>query len=242
MAGPQKSDDALGGNVKRDLEIRWRSIQQKVLHSCKRSQRDPAAVTLVAVSKKQPIELIRKAYDLGIREFGENYVQELAEKRAALPSDIRWHFIGPLQTNKIKLLGEVALVHSIDRLSLAEELHRKRLGLVPQDVLIQVNISNEETKHGFILDQLRQSIEAVSRLQGLRVRGLMTMPPPASVPEDNRIYFQQLRSASDLLGQYLQKPVVLSMGMSDDFEVAIEEGATHIRVGTLLFGERPSPA
>jgi pyridoxal phosphate enzyme (YggS family) len=242
MAGPQKSEDALGGNMKRDLEIRWRSIQEKVLRSCKRSQRDPAAVTLVAVSKKQPIELIRKAYDLGIRDFGENYVQELVEKRAALPSDIRWHFIGPLQTNKIKLLGEVALVHSIDRLSLAEELHRKRLGLVPQDVLIQVNISNEETKHGFILDQLREGVEAISRLQGLRVRGLMTMPPPASVPEDNRKYFQQLRSASDLLGQYLQKPVVLSMGMSDDFEVAIEEGATHIRVGTLLFGERPSPA
>lgn len=230
MAGQSASDTS--------LESRWRAILERVKQSCQRAKRDPNSVTLVAVSKKQPIELIQQAYDLGIRDFGENYVQELTEKREQLPSDIRWHFIGPLQSNKIKLLGEVALIHSVDRLSLCEELAKKSVASGSREVLVQVNLSNEVTKHGFSADGLKDSLATMSSLKGIKLRGLMTMPPPVTSPEQNRVYFRQLRECAAGLERHLIPPIALSMGMSDDFEVAIEEGATHIRVGTLLFGDR----
>ncbi len=197
--------------------------------------RIPAGVTLVAVSKTQPAEAIREAYAAGQRDFGENYAQEWREKADALAdlADLRWHFVGGLQTNKVKYLaGRVHLVHAVDREELARELSRRfgQKGAVAR-VLLEVNTGGEATKGGVAPADAPALAAAVRALPGVDLRGLMCMPPPE---DDPRPHFRLLRALRDRLGL-----ADLSMGMSADWEVAIEEGATIVRVGTAIFGARP---
>lgn len=197
--------------------------------------RVPAGVTLVAVSKTQPAEAIREAYAAGLRDFGENYAQEWRAKADALAdlADLRWHFVGSLQTNKVKLLaGRVAYVHAVDRLELARELSKRwaALGKTVQ-VFLEVNTGGEETKGGCAPAEVDALAGAVRGLPGVELAGLMCIPPPEGDP---RPHFRTLRALRDRLG--LRE---LSMGMSGDWEAAIEEGATFVRIGTALFGARP---
>ena len=197
--------------------------------------RVPAGVTLVAVSKTQPAEAIREAYAAGLRDFGENYAQEWKAKADALAdlADLRWHFVGSLQTNKVKLLaGRVAYVHAVDRLELARELSKRwaALGKTVQ-VFLEVNTGGEESKGGCAPAEVEALAGAVRGLPGVELAGLMCIPPPEGDP---RPHFRTLRALRDRLG--LRE---LSMGMSGDWEAAIEEGATFVRIGTALFGARP---
>ncbi|ACH39711.1 pyridoxal-5'-phosphate-dependent enzyme, class III [Citrifermentans bemidjiense Bem] len=218
-------------------------IRERIRQAALRAGREPDAVRLVAVSKTKPAAAIEEAFACGQQIFGENYVQELVGKKGELPPEISWHFIGNLQSNKVRqIAGMVDLIHSVDRLSLAAEIDRQwgALGKVCE-VLIQVNISQEETKGGTSSDELFQLVRDVAKLSNLRVVGLMTMPPFFDDPEGARPYFRELRE----LARKLEAAAIpgvsmleLSMGMSGDFEAAIEEGATLVRVGSALFGER----
>ncbi len=222
------------------------NIQQigaRIAAACARCGRDPASVQLVAVSKTKPAALVEEAFASGQTLFGESYVQEFIAKAEEVSSPVEWHFIGALQSNKVKsLVGRVALIHSVDRLSLAREIDRQwgKVGAQAQ-VLLQVNLGGEESKSGTDEAALPALAEAVSRLPNLRVRGLMTLPPWYDDPEAVRPHFRRLRELSGEVAR-LGLPGVameeLSMGMSHDFEVAVEEGATLVRVGTAIFGER----
>ena len=199
---------------------------------------------LVAVSKTRPASELIEALAAGQRLFGENYVQELTEKARALSVDAEWHFIGHLQSNKVRhIAGLVSMIHSVDRLSLATEIDRQwreRVGR-PCDLLVQVNISGEATKSGTTADEAIRLVREISLLPNTKVCGLMTMPPFFDDPEGARPYFRQLREIADAIRDEAIPGVEmteLSMGMSGDFEVAIEEGATLVRVGTAIFGER----
>ena len=196
----------------------------------------PPGVTLVAVSKAQPSAAVREAYAAGQRHFGENYVQEWREKAEALADlgDLAWHFVGSLQTNKVKyLVGRVALVHTVDRLDLAGEISRRsaQKGAATR-VLVEVNVAGEAGKAGCAPVEVPALVEAVRALPGLELRGLMCIPPAEGDP---RLHFRTLRALRDRLGL-----ADLSMGMSGDYPAAIEEGATMVRVGTAIFGERPA--
>jgi len=220
-----------------------RSIHERMSSAAIRAGRTPSGVRLVAVSKTQPAEAIRAASEAGQLIFGENYVQELQEKTAQVPAQVEWHFIGSLQTNKVKyVVGLVSLIHSVDRLSLAREINRQwgKNGKTC-DILLQVNISGEETKSGTTAEGVIELARQAAALPYLRIRGLMTMPPFYDDPELARPYFRELRRLSDVIEAHNIPGVAmeeLSMGMSGDFEVAIEEGATLVRVGTAVFGER----
>jgi pyridoxal phosphate enzyme (YggS family) len=218
-------------------------INERIAAAAVKVGRDLASVRLVAVSKTKPAGLVDEAARCGQRLFGENYVQELTAKAAEAREPVEWHFIGGLQSNKVKYIaGLVTMIHSVDRLSLAEEIDRQwgRLGRTC-DVLIQVNIACEATKSGTTGEGVLDLAAAVARLPHLRVRGLMTMPPFFDDPEQARPYFRELRrlgglvAARKIVGVEMAE---LSMGMSGDFEVAIEEGATLVRVGSAIFGER----
>lgn len=224
------------------LADRWHAISARVAAACVRAGRAPGEVTIVAVSKLQPAEAVIAAAAAGARDFGENYAQELAAKREAC-GDVRWHFIGRLQRNKAKLVaGKVALVHAVDSVDLAEEL-AKRAGGVLQPVLVAVNLGGEDTKGGASPDAAPALAAAIARVPGIRLDGLMTMPPPSDDPEASRPAFVALRALRDQLQQDLGQPLpVLSMGMSGDFEVAIGCGATHVRIGTAIFGARAPAA
>lgn len=218
-------------------------IRERIVAASLRAGRDPASVRLVAVSKTKPASMIDEAARAGQHLFGENYVQELAAKALEVCERVEWHFIGGLQSNKVKYIaGLVSMIHSVDRLSLAQEIDRQwgRLGKVC-DVLIQVNIACEATKCGITSEEVFKLVRDVAVLPNLRVKGLMTMPPFFDDPEGARPYFRELnRLAGDIAA--LNIPGVemreLSMGMSGDFEVAIEEGATLVRVGSAIFGGR----
>lgn len=218
-------------------------IQERIRTAAERCGRDPRSVRLVAVSKTQPVEAIIAASEAGQRIFGENYVQELLDKAGKAPETAEWHFIGSLQSNKVKYIaGLVSLIHSVDRISLAREIDRQwqRTGKVC-DILLQVNISGEETKSGTTAAGVIELAREAAALPHLRIRGLMTMPPFFDEPERARPYFRELRRlagvimAEDIPGVSMDE---LSMGMSGDFEVAVEEGATLVRVGSAIFGER----
>jgi pyridoxal phosphate enzyme (YggS family) len=206
--------------------------------------RDPKSVRLVAVSKTVPSEKVRQAIDAGVTILGENYVQEARDKIGALEScPVSWHFIGHLQSNKAKFAVKLFdLIHSVDSLKLAVELNKqaKKLNKV-QQILIQVNIAREETKSGLPEQETPQLIKEISRLDNLAIKGLMTMPPYFNAPQRVRPFFKVLRKLRDEIKE-LQLPAValdeLSMGMTGDFEVAIQEGATLVRIGTAIFGER----
>jgi len=223
---------------------RFAAIQARVAGACERAGRAADGVTVIAVSKTQPVEVVREAVAAGARELGENYAQELASKLAALAADpaaapVRWHFIGRLQRNKVKLVaGRVALVHAVDTLELAEELARRAGGAV-QPILLAVNLAGEDTKGGVTGETAPAVARALAAVTGCSLDGLMTMPPPADDAAASRPYFDQLRALRDRLQDELGRPLpILSMGMSHDFEVAIACGATHVRVGTAIFGSR----
>ena len=220
-----------------DLAAALTAVQQRVAHAARQAARNPDTVTLVAVSKTHPPQAIRDAYALGQRHFGENYAQELRNKAAELQDlvGLRWHFLGPLQRNKVKYVVGVAQVfHALDRLDLAAELgaRAQSLGRV-QDVLVEVNVGKETTKHGVAPADLDALVEKVRSVPGVNVRGLMCIPPPRDRPEQTRQDFLLLWGCAQRLGL-----PELSMGMSADFEEAIGQGATLVRVGTAIFGQR----
>lgn len=218
-------------------------IRQRITSACERCGRDPQQVRLVAVSKKKPAGDIAAAFDAGQLLFGESYVQEFCEKEEQISQPLEWHFIGGLQSNKVKYLrGKTTLIHSIDRLSLAREVNRQweKTGQ-PARVLLQFNLGREASKSGAEQEQALQFAAQVSELPFLQVCGLMTLPPWDADPERVRPYFRQLRQLSEQITAARLPNICmaeLSMGMSHDFEVAIEEGATLIRVGTAIFGAR----
>jgi hypothetical protein len=234
-------------DLERDsLDTRYQRITERIAEACQKVGRPFESVTLVAVSKHVSLDLMLEATRLGIRDFGESRIQEVLPKMSQLPDQaLRWHFIGHLQTNKVKrVVGEFLLIHSVDSWKLAEALSREAaaLGLV-QPILVQVNTSGELSKYGMTPDATPALVERiVSELPGVQVQGLMTMAPHAEDPETARPFFRRLRELRDELAGRLPKGVSLnhlSMGMSDDFAVAVEEGATMIRIGTGLFGARP---
>lgn len=220
---------------------RVRVVRQRIEAAARRAGRNPDAVRLVAASKSQPVEAIAEAIAAGVSEFGENRAQELREKRPLIAQDVTWHFIGRLQTNKVKyVIPGVALIHSLDRLSLAEELQRRAVQLgVEVNALVEVNTSGETSKGGVSPADLPSFLAALSSFDRLRARGLMTMAAPGN-PAAARTSFRRLRELRDALraapgGAELSE---LSMGMSDDFEIAVEEGATIVRIGSAIFGSR----
>lgn len=220
-----------------------KEVEAKIEAACKRAGRDRSEVTLIAVSKTKPVEMLEEAYETGIREFGENKVQEMMDKYEVMPKDIHWHMIGHLQRNKVKyLMGKAALIHSVDSLRLAEEISAQSVKHeVTTDILIEVNIAGEETKFGTDREDAIALVEAAAKLPNIHICGLMTIAPFVENPEDNRKYFQQIRQLSvDIKEKNIDNVDmrILSMGMTGDYEVAIEEGATMVRVGTGIFGAR----
>lgn len=223
------------------IVARLESIRGKVRDAALAAGRPPDSVTLVAVSKTHPAAAIRAAYEAGQRDFGENYAQELARKRVELEdlAEIRWHFIGALQSNKAKLVVPgTALVHAIDRASVVEALQRRAeaAGIIAE-VLVEVNVAGEHSKAGVAPEQVEELLSTAAALSSVRVRGLMCLPPVGE-PEKVRPYFRRLRELRESLAGRHPSLDLLSMGMSGDFEVAIAEGSTHVRVGTAIFGER----
>jgi pyridoxal phosphate enzyme (YggS family) len=219
-------------------------IKGRVALACRRADRDPEDVRLVAVSKTFPSTRIEEAARSGVADFGENYIQELLEKREAVGSmPVRWHFIGHLQTNKVKYIaGWIHLIHSVERIGLAKEIDRRaaQSGRVI-DVLVEVNTTGEESKYGVRPEETVGFVRQLEEFRHLHVAGLMTIGPFLPDPEGSRPMFQTLRHLKDELAALHQENVTprhLSMGMTGDFEVAIEEGATIIRIGTAIFGRR----
>ena len=219
------------------------NIENRIQEACARAGRKRDEVTLIAVSKTKPVEMLQEVYKEGIRDFGENKVQELCQKIEVLPKNINWHMIGHLQTNKVKyIVGKTRLIHSVDSLKLAEEIQRlaeKRD--VDVDILVEVNIANEESKFGISKEKVIDLVQAISRLTRVHIKGLMTIAPLVNNPEDNRLFFRGIKELSvDIELQNIDNVSmdVLSMGMTGDYEVAIEEVATMVRVGTGIFGDR----
>lgn len=225
--------------IKENLSI----VEQNIQAACKRAGRQREEVTLIAVSKTKPIDMIQEVMAEGILDFGENKVQELTSKYEILPKDLRWHLIGHLQTNKVKyIIDKTVLIHSVDSYKLAEQINKEasKKGIIC-DILIEVNIAEEETKFGVTSENTCPLILEISKLKNLHVRGLMTIAPFVDIPEKNREHFRKLRQLNiDIKMKNIDNVTmdVLSMGMTGDYEVAIEEGATMVRVGTGIFGER----
>ena len=206
-------------------------IEERIVKACDSAGRSRDEVTLIAVGKTRPVETLREAYDLGVRQFGENRFQEADEKIDQLPSDIVWHYIGKLQSNKARRAAErMSVIHTLESDS---QLRKIANGDRIVDGLIEVNLGREPQKSGIFAENLDEYLEKVTQCSRVRFRGLMTVPPLSLDPEECRTYFRQLRKLGDGIGAEW-----LSMGMTADFEVAIQEGATHIRVGTAIFGER----
>lgn len=226
-----------------DLQENLQQVEANICKACENAGRKRSDVTLIAVSKTKPIEMLQTVYDLGPRDFGENKVQEMCGKMEVLPKDIRWHMIGHLQTNKVKyIIGKTELIHSVDSLHLAKEIEKqaaKNNVIVP--ILIEVNIAEEESKFGIHKEETIALVREVAQMEHIHIRGLMTIAPYVENPEDNRPYFKEIRQLSvDIKEENIDNVDmdVLSMGMTGDYMVAIEEGATLVRVGTGIFGER----
>lgn len=226
-----------------DVTGNLKSVEERIAAACRRAGRDRDSVKLVCVTKTKPLPMLEEAYRDGYRAFGENKVQEISLKKPQLPSDIRWHMIGHLQTNKVKqVLPNVVMIHSVESEHLANEISKQAVKLgIEIPVLIEVNIAKEESKFGVMPEDAAQFIRNIAPLPGMKIRGLMTSAPYTENPETNRVYFRNLRElAIDINGQNIDNVSMyeLSMGMSGDFEVAVEEGATIVRVGSAIFGER----
>ncbi len=220
-----------------------KQVEENIIKSCEKVGRDPKEVTLIAVSKTKPYTAIEEALPSGVLDYGENKVQELTEKYEILPKDIRWHMIGHLQRNKVKyLVGKVELIHSVDSLRLANQIETefaKKNKIA--NILIEVNMANEESKFGITSETTEQLVREISKLEHIRIKGLMTIAPYTDNPETNRVYFRNMKKLSvDIEEKNIDNVSmnVLSMGMTGDYQVAIEEGATMVRVGTGIFGER----
>lgn len=225
--------------VKENLE----QVRENIKKACENAKRDVSEVTLIAVSKTKPVPMLQEAYDAGSRDFGENKVQEIMDKYPVLPEDIRWHMIGHLQRNKVKyIVDKVYLIHSVDSLRLAEEISSQaEKKQVEVNILVEVNIAQEESKFGTSREEAITLVEEISRLPHIHIQGLMTIAPFVENPEDNRKYFKQIKELSvDIMQKNIDNVSmgILSMGMTGDYMVAIEEGATMVRVGTGIFGER----
>ncbi len=220
-----------------------KKVEDNVDAACRKAGRSRAEVTLIAVSKTKPVEMLSTIYNQGIRDFGENKVQEMCDKMEQLPSDIRWHMIGHLQTNKVKyIVGHTTLIHSVDSLHLAKEIEKQAEKKdVTVDILVEVNIAEEESKFGIHKEETYELVRQIAALPHVHICGLMTIAPYVENPEENRMYFRGIRQLSvDIAEQNIDNVDmdVLSMGMTGDYMVAIEEGATMVRVGTGIFGER----
>ena len=223
---------------------RLAEVQRRIREACERGGRDPDGVTLLGISKRQPMERVRAAIAAGLEVLGENQIQEAAAKIPQLPVTVEWQFVGHLQSNKVKTAVRLFdTIHSIDRLKIARRIdleagrQNRRI-----EGMIQVNLGDEPSKHGFAAEGLFEAVRPLADLEHLRIAGLMAIPPWEEELEAARRWFRRLRELRDELGarpEWRGRPGCLSMGMSHDFEVAIEEGATHVRVGTAIFGARP---
>lgn len=231
--------------IKENLAV----VENMIDETCKKSGRKRDEVTLIAVSKTKPLEMIQEAYAQGCRDFGENKVQELVDKYEKLPKDIRWHMIGHLQRNKVKsIIDKVYMIHSVDSIRLAKEISKEAVKKdVTVNILVEVNAANEETKFGVSSEEeTKQLVYNITKLPNIRVKGLMTVAPFVENAEENRIYFKKLKKlAVDIMQENIDNRYsdrismsILSMGMTGDYSVAISEGATYVRVGTGIFGER----
>ena len=218
-------------------------VKERIEQACIRSGRNPGEVTLIAVSKTKPVPMLEEAYAAGARDFGENKVQEIAAKKPELPEDIRWHMIGHLQRNKVgQVLGKAVLIHSVDSLRLARQIETDaaKAGL-DVDILLEVNVAREESKYGFMLEEVEDAIMTIKDFPHVHIKGLMTIAPFVENPEENRGIFKKLfEFAVDIDKKNIDNVTmgVLSMGMTGDYEVAVKEGATMVRVGTGIFGVR----
>ncbi|MCD7743895.1 MAG: YggS family pyridoxal phosphate-dependent enzyme [Lachnospiraceae bacterium] len=223
------------------LKDNLQEVEKRVSMACERAGRSRDEVLLIAVSKTKPVEMVQEIYDAGVRDFGENHPQEIREKFPQLPSDTKWHMIGHLQTNKIKYIIERAcMVHSVDSVHLAEEISKAAIKsgrCMP--VLAEINMAKEASKYGVMPEDAEDFIRQIAALPGIRVEGLMTIAPYTEHAEENRVYFRDMKKLFvDIRGKNIDNVNMhhLSMGMTGDFEVAIEEGATMVRVGTGIFG------
>ena len=231
----EKENDFIGENLN--------LVNQNIQKACGIAGRNTSDVTLIAVSKTKPVSMLMEAYEYGCREFGENKVQELTQKYDEMPKDIHWHMIGHLQRNKVKyIVGKVALIHSVDSLKLAEEISREAVKKQTKvSILIEVNIAGEDSKYGVEPVNAEKLVREAALLPGICIKGLMAIAPFVEDPEENRQYFALLKQLSVDIKQKNIDNVnmnVLSMGMTGDYLVAIEEGATYVRVGTGIFGNR----
>ena len=217
-------------------------VKENIKRACDKAGRKTEEVTLIDVSKTKPIEMLKEAYDAGERDFGENYVQELVDKIPQMPEDVRWHMIGHLQTNKVKyIVGKVSLIHSVDTLHLAQAISKESVKRdVTSDILVEINVAGEDSKFGTSdMSANLEMIKEFSKLPNIVIKGLMTSAPYTEDPETNRNYFKELKAfAYNEVKEYISGTPVLSMGMTGDYVVAVEEGATMVRVGTGIFGER----
>lgn len=219
-------------------------VESRVQAACKRAGRPREDVLLIAVSKTKPVELIREIMETGTKDFGENKVQEMCSKIEEIKEPLNWHLIGHLQRNKVKyIVDKACLIHSVDSLRLAEEIQKEAVkkGVDKVPVLIEVNMAQEASKDGINASETEELVREIAKLPNVQIRGLMTIAPFVDDPEENRVHFQAMRRLRDQL-RAMDIPGVemteLSMGMTNDFEVAIEEGTTMVRVGTAIFGER----
>lgn len=225
------------------MNEKYLQIKDKVENALNASNRKIDDCTLIAVSKTKPVEMLKEVYDAGCRDFGENKVQELIDKYAKMPEDVKWHMIGHLQTNKVKyIVDKVYMIHSVDSVKLARQISKeaeKKQVNVP--ILLEVNLADEESKFGFQDSEIMGAVEEIAQLPGIQLKGLMTVPPFVEDGEDNRIYFAKLKQLSvDIMNKNMDNVCmdILSMGMTSDYEVAVTEGATYVRVGSAIFGDR----
>ena len=218
-------------------------VRKKMAEACERAGRNPEDVTLISVGKTKPVSMLLEAYEAGARDFGENKVQEILEKRPQMPEDARIHMIGHLQTNKVgQVIDKAVLIHSVDSIHLAEKIEKEagKRALI-SDILLEVNAAREESKYGFFLEEVIPALEIIGKFPHIRVKGLMTIAPNVENVEENRKYFTKLfQLYVDIKSKNIDNGTMdaLSMGMTGDYEIAIEEGAPMIRVGTGIFGSR----
>ena len=225
--------------IKENLE----EVREKIRQACQRRGRREEDVTLISVSKTKPVEMLREAYEAGSRDFGENRVQEIMEKYGQMPEDVRWHMIGHLQKNKVRqVIDKAVLIHSVDTVELAEQIEKDAAKRdLTVDILLEVNVAEEESKFGFRTEEVEAAVMKIKEFPHVHIKGLMTIAPFVSNSEDNREVFKKLYQLYvDIRSKNIDNVnmSVLSMGMTGDYEVAVEEGATMIRVGTGIFGAR----
>ena len=246
ISNPGVSPKGGAGTAKGAIKVVKENLMEVRKHmeeACRRAGRNVDEVTLIAVSKTKPEEMLMEAYEAGARDFGENKVQEILEKRPEIPEDARFHMIGHLQRNKVRqVIDKVVLIHSVDSLRLAEQIEteaeKKDLHV---DILLEVNVARDESKYGFFLEEVEDALKKISQYSHLTVKGLMTIAPYVENPEENRDIFKKLYQLFiDIKSKNIDNGTmsVLSMGMTGDYQVAIEEGSTMIRVGTGIFGAR----